>query len=120
VRWSTDSRLCAAGRRRCRRLPVDDDTLYGALSVHSVYFWSDPAAVLIEIRRALRPGGRLVLALRPGDYPLPARFDPTIYRVPTSDELAEWLRAAGFTDIRTERRPRPATVVWFTAIATVT
>jgi SAM-dependent methyltransferase len=47
-------------------LPVDDDTLDGALSVHSVYFWPDPVAVLTGIRRALRPGGRLVLALRPG------------------------------------------------------
>jgi SAM-dependent methyltransferase len=96
-------------------LPVDADTLDGALSVHSVYFWPDPAAVLTEIRRALRPGGRLVLALRPADHPLPARFDPAIYRVPTTDELTEWLRVAGFTNVRTERRPQPATVVWLTA-----
>jgi SAM-dependent methyltransferase len=101
-------------------LPVDDDTLDGALSVHSVYFWSDPAAVLTAIRRALRPGGRLVLALRPAEHPLPARFDPTIYRLPTSTELAGWLRAAGFTDVRTVRRPRPAAVVWLTAVATAT
>jgi arsenite methyltransferase len=96
-------------------LPVGDDTLDGALSVHSVYFWPDQAAVLAEIRRVLRPGGRLVLALRPGDHPLPGRFDPTIYRVPTTTELTGWLHAAGFTDIRTEHRPQPATVVWITA-----
>jgi hypothetical protein len=41
----------------------------------------------------------------PGDHPLPARFDPTIYRVPTSNELTGWLRAAGFTDTRIVRRP---------------
>jgi arsenite methyltransferase len=96
-------------------LPVDHGSLDGAVSVHSVYFWPDPAAVLAEIRRALRPGGRLVLALRTGDQPLPARFDPTIYRVPTTDELTGWLHAAGFSDVRAERRPKPAGVVWLTA-----
>jgi SAM-dependent methyltransferase len=96
-------------------LPVDDGALDGVLSVHSVYFWPDPAAVLAEVRRALRPGGRLVLALRPGDHPLPARFDPAICRLPAAGEVLEWRRAAGFTDIRTARRPRPDTVVWLTA-----
>jgi SAM-dependent methyltransferase len=110
----------AAGRVRVvegdgTALPVDDGTLAGALSVHSVYFWADPAGVLAEIRRALRPGGRLVVALRPGELPLPGRFDPAVYRVPTTDELTRWLRAAGFTDVRAEWRPRPATVVWLTA-----
>jgi SAM-dependent methyltransferase len=97
-------------------LPVDNGTLDAALSVHSVYFWADPAGVLAEIRRALRTGGRLVLALRPGEHPLPARFDPAVYRVPTTDELTQWLRTAGFTDVRVEYRPRPATVVWLTAV----
>jgi arsenite methyltransferase len=96
-------------------LPAGDDTLDGTLSVHSVYFWPDPAAVLTEIRRVLRPGGRLVLALRPGDHPLPARFDPTIYRAPTTTELTGWLHTAGFTNIRTEHRPHPTTIVWVTA-----
>jgi SAM-dependent methyltransferase len=93
-------------------LPAADDALDGVISVHSIYFWANPHAVLVEIRRALRPDGRLVLALRPGDHPLPSRFDPTVYRVPTVYDLTAWLRAAGFTDIRTERRPHPATVVW--------
>jgi len=110
----------AAGRIRLvegdgTALPVDDGTLDGVLSVHSVYFWPDPAAVLAEIRRAVRPGGRLVLALRPGEEPLPARFDAATYRVPTTDKLTRWLHAAGFSDIRAERRPQPATIVWLTA-----
>jgi arsenite methyltransferase len=96
-------------------LPVDDNTIDAALSVHSIYFWADPHAVLTEIRRALRPGGRLILALRPADHPLPSRFDPAIYQVPTNAELTRWLQATGFTDIRTEHRPHPATIVWVLA-----
>jgi len=110
----------AAGRLRVIRgdgtaLPVENGTLDAVLSVHSIYFWPDPAVVLAETRRALQPGGRLILAIRPGDDPLPSRFDPTIYRVPTIVELTGWLRVAGFTDIRTERRPRPAAVAWIMA-----
>ncbi len=99
-------------------LPVDDDTLDGVISVHSIYFWPEPTAVLTAIQRALRPGGRLVLALRAGEHPRPARFDPTVYHVPTTTELTGLLHAAGFTDVAVQRRPHPATVVWVTATLT--
>ena len=74
--------------------------------------------MLSDIARALRPGGRLVLALRAGEHPLPARFDPAVYRVPTTTEATEWLHAAGFAGIDVQRRPHIATVVWVTATAT--
>jgi len=97
--------------------PVADGTLDAVISVHSIYFWPDPAAVLTAIGRALRPGGRLVLAFRAGDHPLPARFDPTVYRVPTTAEATEWLRSTRFTDISVQRRPGFPTIVWLTASA---
>lgn len=99
-------------------LPLPDDSLDAVLGVHTVYFWPDPRATLVDIARTLRPGGRLVLALRPGEHPLPARFDPAIYHVPTTTEVTEWLHAASFTDVGVERRPDiAATVVWITATA---
>jgi arsenite methyltransferase len=110
-----------AGRIRLHHgdgtLPTGDGTLDGVLSVHSLYFWPDPAVVLAEIRRALRPGGRLVLAFRSGEHPRPARFDPTVYRIPTTTEAAGWLNDAGFTNAAVHRRPRTATIVWITATA---
>jgi hypothetical protein len=36
--------------------------------------------------------------------------------VPTVADLTAWLRAAGFTGVRTERRPQTTTVVWLVAI----
>jgi SAM-dependent methyltransferase len=98
-------------------LPLPDDSLDGVLGVHTIYFWPDPAATLTDIARTLRPGGRLVLALRSGDHPLPARFDPAIYRVPTTAEAIDWLSAAGFADIGAERRAHIANTVWLTATA---
>lgn len=98
-------------------LPVADGSLDKALSVHNFYFWPDPRASLSDIARALRPGGRLVLTSIPDDQQLASRFDPLIYRVPTLSDTEAWLRAAGFTDIRIERRPENPGVVWFTATA---
>jgi RND superfamily putative drug exporter len=99
-------------------LPVATGALDGLISVHSVYFWAEPTAVLAEIHRALRPGGRLVLAFRPGDLALPGRFDPAVYRVPTTADVTGWLAATGFTDVCVEQRPTMPTVVWITGAAT--
>jgi arsenite methyltransferase len=97
-------------------LPVDTNCIDGVISVHTIYFWPQPEATLVEIARILRPGGRLVLAFRAGDHPLPRRLDPHIYRtIPTTSEAVGWLRAAGFTDVRAETRPTAPTVVWLAA-----
>jgi SAM-dependent methyltransferase len=110
-----------AGRIRLHHgdgtLPTGDGTLDGVLSVHSLYFWPDPAVVLAEIRRTLRPGGRLVLAFRGGEHPRPARFDPTVYQIPTTTEAVGWLNDAGFTNVAVHHRPRTATIVWITSTA---
>jgi hypothetical protein len=70
---------------------------------------------LAEVARVLRPDGRLVLAFRPGEHPLPARLDPAVYRAPTTTQAIEWAQAAGFTHMRAETRPNIAAVVWLTA-----
>ncbi len=111
----------AAGRLRVvegdgTALPIGDGELDGAISVHSLYFWPDPPAVLAELHRALRPGGRLVLAFRAGEHPLPRRFDPAIYHVPTTSEAIGWLCTAGFTDVREQPYATRPTTAWLVAV----
>src|SRR5262249_44714620 len=111
----------AAGRIRLHHgdgiaLPVDTHSVDGALSVHTIYFWPQPQVTLAEFARVLRPGGRLVLAFRTGDPPLPRRLAPRVYRtVPTTSQAVEWLRAAGFSDVRVETRPMAPAVAWLLA-----
>jgi arsenite methyltransferase len=100
------------------RLPAVDRSVDAVLSVHTIYFWPDPPATVAEIARALRPGGRAVLAFRDGASPLPSRLDPRIYGTPTVETVTTWLERAGFTAITAHHRPDlDATLVWLTAEA---
>jgi SAM-dependent methyltransferase len=97
-------------------LPLETDSIDGAISVHTIYFWPKPTATLAELARVLRPGGRLVLAFHAGQHPLPRRLDPAVYRnVPTSDQAVECLQTVGFTNVRVETRPTSPTIVWLVA-----
>ncbi|WP_448661184.1 class I SAM-dependent methyltransferase [Sphingomonas sp. CJ20] len=48
---------------RFEAIPLPDCSVDRILAANVAYFWSDMAAVIGEIRRVLRPGGRLVLYL---------------------------------------------------------
>ena len=72
------------------QLPFSDMTFDAVMSINSLQVWPDPHAGLREIRRALKPGGRIALGFTSAAGPLP---DP-----------AGSLRAAGFESVRQERR----------------
>lgn len=88
-------------------IPLEDKSVDAVLSVHNLYFWSDPRITIRESTRVLRPGGRILLVFRGREHPLPGRLDPTIYRSVTTEDAIAWLRAAGFTDVE---RTTPAGV----------
>ncbi|RZQ60405.1 class I SAM-dependent methyltransferase [Amycolatopsis suaedae] len=66
-----------------------DDSVDVVLSVNNVQLWDDREAGFAELRRVLRPGGRLVLSAHEKWLPLPRH------------ELADEVAAAGFTDLQT-------------------
>lgn len=95
-------RLVDAGRIEFRfsgsdRTPYPDRAFDAALSMHTVYFWSAPQTHLAEIRRVLRPAGRLVLGFRPAEDPaFASAVPPEIYAIRPEAEVVEAVRQAGF------------------------
>lgn len=85
------------------RLPLRDASFDTAVSASVLHYWDDAHAALMEIRRVLRPGGRLLLLDWLRD-PLPMRALNAWMRVTRVEyrrmysraELADALAAAGF------------------------
>lgn len=74
-------------------LPFGDATFDKALAVNSMQIWPDPVAGLCEIRRVLKPGGRIALGFTP-------------YSGQENRGLPELLAAAGFAEAQiVERAP---------------
>ena len=102
--------LVAAGRVRLScadssELPHEGGTFDKAVAVHTLYFWPDPVRQLAELRRVLRPGGRLVLGFRSKDDEASRNFPEAVYRFPARGEIEEMLARAGFHEVTVEALP---------------
>jgi ubiquinone/menaquinone biosynthesis C-methylase UbiE len=87
-------------------LPWPDATFDAAFSVHTLYFWPEPARQLAEIRRVMSPSGRFVLGFRERSADAIRRFPAPTYRFYSTDEVAALVTAAGFSRVDV----RPVTV----------
>lgn len=91
-------------RADAQHLPLRDETVDAVISIAVLQLIPDPAAALAEMKRVLRPGGRLAV-LVPTVGPA-ARFwhllPGTGARVFGDDELADILEDLGFGSVRTK------------------
>jgi SAM-dependent methyltransferase len=76
-------------------LPVADGAFDAAWCLGVLCTTSDKAGALAELRRVLRPGGRLGLLVFVADGPLPPPL-PEGNEFPSADQLLALLTAAGF------------------------
>jgi ArsR family transcriptional regulator len=88
-------------------LPIDDAALDAAVLLLVAHFITDPAKVMAEIRRVLKPGGKLVIV----DLMSHDRVEYVVqlghvWQGFDGDEVKQWLADAGFTACR--YRPLPA------------
>ena len=97
------------------RLPYGDATFDRILATHTVYFWPDLSRVAGELRRVLKPHGRLVLGF--GDAEAMQRSFPTsVYNLRSPDQIREALLDAGFVNVQVEKRTTShLTLYWVVA-----
>jgi SAM-dependent methyltransferase len=82
-------------------LPIDDGALDAAIVALVLHHAPDPARVLAEAARALKPGGRIaVLDMLPHDREEYKSQMGHVWLGFAEDQMSRWLEAAGFARIR--------------------
>jgi ubiquinone/menaquinone biosynthesis C-methylase UbiE len=81
------------------RLPYPDASFDKVFSINVAQFWNDPVEILVELRRVLRPGGLIGIAVQPRSKGATQRTARE-----TGQMLVEGLRAAGFSEVRLESK----------------
>lgn len=79
-------------------LPFEDNKFNKAFAVNSMQFWSNPIAGLQEVRRVLKPGGRVVITIQP----MWAKTEEDVRSV--REKLVFQLKQVGFKQVRLETR----------------
>jgi len=87
-------------------IPWADQSFDAVFTANMFFYIEDPAVVLGEVFRVLRPGGRLVIHTAPGPLPPPSLKTwwvlipmVSVMHVHTDAEMADLYKNAGFTDV---------------------
>lgn len=87
-------------------LPFEDQRFDKIMTIHTLYFWTEPARAVSELYRVLKPGGRLVITLSTGKINAQGEVEVWSQLQSTLDEqVIPGMKREGFKDVRLERGP---------------
>ncbi len=89
------------------QLPFAAETFHTVFTVNTAYFWENPALVLAEIHRVLKPAGQLFVAIRPKSVMQHYPFVQYGFQMYSSQELSAMLTGNGFTVTSMLEKPEP-------------
>lgn len=104
------------------KLPFLDKSFNKTYSIHSIYFWPQPAVVLQEIRRVLKPKGTCIITLLPRhrmqeDFP-DSPEDAPGFKQYSGEGLKNLFLKAGFESVRVASDPDESKRSNFSVIGT--
>jgi ubiquinone/menaquinone biosynthesis C-methylase UbiE len=82
------------------QLPYGNGSFDKVCTINTLYFWPEPVRMLAEIRRVLRPGGRLVIAFRSREKMKVMRRFLHGFTLYSLEEVRDLLLRAQFQDVR--------------------
>lgn len=85
-------------------LPFPRAAFHKVLTVNSLYYWPDLPASLHELARVMKPRGRVAVAFRSPKSLRPLTRGWEDFRLYEPEQVARFMRAAGFDVLRVEHR----------------
>ena len=82
-------------------LPYEDNTFTKICTVNTVYFWSNPQAVLKECDRLLQPQGKLIICYNSPEFLAQAKLTNHGFTAYQPEDLESLMVNAGFVDVAT-------------------
>lgn len=113
---ATNAKLMASGQVEIRQasvsqLPFADSTFDAVTAVETQYYWPNPVEDMMEIKRVLKPGGRLVVVAesyrrtKNADVPEATAMSLLRARMLSVDDEERLFAAAGYIEIQTWEEP---------------
>jgi ubiquinone/menaquinone biosynthesis C-methylase UbiE len=92
-------------------LPFPHNSFHKLFTINTIYFWDDPARVLAEFRRVLKPAGTLIISLRPGSVMEKYPFVQYGFHLFSDNDVGTLLRENKFAVEQIIRRKEPDQVI---------
>jgi len=80
-------------------MPFEDNSFDKICTVNTLYFWPTPAADASELLRVLKPGGKIVLGIRPKSILENMEIAKTGFVHYSPEEAVDLLKAGGFREV---------------------
>lgn len=88
-------------------LPFEDQSIDAIFTVNTIYFWEDATSVLEESKRVLKPGGQMVLGLRPKSQMKNYPFVKFGFNMFTPNAVVELFQHHGFAAVEANEIAEP-------------
>lgn len=82
-----------------------DNSFDAIITINTVYFWQQPDAQIEELKRILRPNGKLLIGFRPRSEMAPFAFTKEVFTLYEAKDVIHLLGKHGFRVLQHESRP---------------